>query len=224
MNTTAARGALAALLVALAAMGCGGDSSGSGERTTQTAAALSLNITLANEVGRLVSGGTGLTMTYYAYDGRGRATAVEHVLDNAPYVFTSTYGFQCSSNACTTTSTAANGPVIVASTFPDSETVTYTFDAGGAAQAMAATPSGGTTQPIVNKILRNSRGQTVEVDYGDKTTTIHRYDDTTDLRLNEIETYLTATPASVLQLYQYSFDGNRNLTPLTEYRNRASTG
>jgi RHS repeat-associated protein len=223
MNTTVARSGRTALLVALTAIGCG-DSHGSGEATAQTAAAVSLSITLANEVGRLVSGGNGLARRYFAYDARGRATAVEHVLDNTPYVFTSTYGFQCSSNACTTTTTAANGPAVVASTFPDSETVTYTFDAGGAPQAINTTPSGGTAQPIVNRILRNSRGQTLEVDYGDKTSTIHHYDDTTDLRLNEIETYLTATPTTVLQLYQYAFDGNGNLTSLTDYCNESSTG
>ena len=225
MDTTLARCGLTVLIGALAAAGCGDarGRDGSGEQTAQLAEAVSLNITLANEVGRLVSGGNGLARRYYAYDVRGRATAVEHVLDNTPYVFSSTYGFQCSSSACTATTTAANGPVVVASTFPDSETVTYTFDAGGAAQAIDTTPAGGTTQPIVNKILRNSRGQTVEVDYGDKTSTIHHYDDTTDLWLNEIETYLTATPTSVLQLYQYSFDGNGNLTSLTDYCNESST-
>src|ERR1700729_2300808 len=107
MSATAARGSLTPALVALAAIGCGGDLSGSGEHTAHSAAAVSLSITLANEVGRLVSGGNGLARRYYAYDARGRATAVLHVLDNTPYVFQSTYGFPCSSNACTATTTAA---------------------------------------------------------------------------------------------------------------------
>jgi RHS repeat-associated protein len=223
MHRTAARGVLTVLLVALAAIGCG-DSHDSGERTGQTAAAVSLGITLANEVGRLVSSGNGLARRYYAYDLRGRATTVEHVLDNTPYVFTSTYGFQCSSSACTATTTAANGPVVVASTFPDNETVTHTFDAGGGAQSIVTTPSGQSAQTVVNRVLRNSRGQTVEVDYGDLTSTIQHYDDTTDLRLNEIETYVTATPTTVLQLYQYAFDGNGNVTSVTDTCNESSTG
>jgi RHS repeat-associated protein len=233
IDTSLARCGLTVLLTALA-VACGDSSGpgGSGERTAVTAEAVSLSITLANEVGRLVSGGNGLARAYYAYDTRGRTTAVEHVLDNTPYVFTSTYGFQCSSSACTATTAAANGPVLVAATFPgsqaaglhDTETVTYTFDAGSGAQSIVTTPWGGTAQTVVSKMLRNSRGQTVEVDYGDLTNTVHHYNDTTDMRLNEIETYVAATPTTVLQLYQYAFDGMGNVTVVTDNCNESSTG
>jgi RHS repeat-associated protein len=225
MNKSARRG-LTVLMWGLLSAGCGGSpgQGSSGEHTAVAGEAVSLSITLANEVGRLVSSGNGQARQFYAYDIRGRATAVEHVVDSTPYVFSSTYGFQCSSSACTTTTTAANGPVVVASTFPDNETVTYTFDAGGAAQGITTTPSGGSAQPVVHHMLRNSRGQTVEVDYADATTTIHHFNDTTDMRLNEIETYLTAAPTSVLQLYQYSFDASGNVTSVTDYCNEGSTG
>src|ERR1700722_8988414 len=175
MNATVARSGLTALLMMLAAAGCG-DSHPSGEVTAETAAALALGITAANEMGQLFSSGNGRARTYYAYDSRSRATAVEHVLDDTPYVFTSTYGFPCASNACTTTATAANGSVEVASSFPDGEVETYTFDAGGSSQSVVSTPAGKTAQTIVSRILRNARGQTVQADYGDLTSTVHQYD------------------------------------------------
>jgi RHS repeat-associated protein len=224
MNITLARGGLAALLVTLAATSCGGGSPTSGEPTGQSEQAVSLGIVLAYEVGRVVSDGNGLARTYNTYDARGRATGVEHVLDNAAYIFRSTYGFPCSGNACTAPSAATNGSVVVQTTFPDGEQLTYTFDAGDDAQSIVTTPSGGTAQTVVSRVLRNCRDQTVEVDYGDLTSTTHHYNDTTDLRLNQIETYLTATPTTLLQLYQYTFDPNGNVWSVTDYCNESATG
>jgi RHS repeat-associated protein len=63
----------------------------------------------------------------------------------------------------------------------------------------------------------------VEVDYGDQTTTTHHYNDSTDLRLNQIETS-TASPSTVWQRYQYAFDGNGNVTAVTDYCDEGSTG
>jgi RHS repeat-associated protein len=115
-----------------------------------------------------------------------------------------------------------NGPAPVSQTFPDNEVVSYTFDAGGAQQSITATPSGGTAQPVVKRVLRNARGQTTEVDYGDGTSSAHQYNDTGDLRLHQLETFLTATPATILQMYTYSFDYVGNVTGVSDYCDEGS--
>jgi YD repeat-containing protein len=208
-------------LLAVASIHCSGHGS---EAATRNQAAVSLQITLANEVGRLVSSGNGLRRTYYTYDAQGRTTATAHVMDGSSYVFSSTYGFPCSGNDCTAAAPDPSGSVVVASTFPDGERVTYSFDTGGYSQSIHTTPSGGTAQIIVSKILRNARGQATQIDYGDRTTTTHHYNDTSDLRLNQIETCVTAAPSTILQLYQYTLDGNGNVTNVTDYCDEASKG
>jgi hypothetical protein len=40
----------------------------------------------------------------------------------------------------------------------------------------------------MKRVLRNARGQTTEVDYGDGSSSTHHYNDSTDLRLNQLET------------------------------------
>ena len=168
-----------------------------------------------NEIGHVVSRGNGLARSFQTYDALGRQTASMHVLDGNSYLFGTTYGFPCANDACNNgTTTASNGPVVVASTFPDNELVTYTFDEGNAAQATKTTPSTGTTQTIVSKIVRNARGQTIEVDFGDTTTTTDAYNDSTDLRLNQTKTTQGST---LLQQYGYLFDGNGNVTTVNDY-------
>jgi RHS repeat-associated protein len=189
----------------------------------ETSEAVTLAITLSNGVGRLVSSGNGLARTFHSYDARGRSVATERVLDGTSYVYRTTYGFPCASDACTGVAAAGNGSVAITQAFPDNEVVRYTFDAGGGSQSIAATPSGGATQTIVSRVLRNARGQTTEVDYGDATSTTHHYNDATDLRLSQIETFLTATPSTILQLYTYAFDHNGNVTGVNDYCNEAST-
>jgi RHS repeat-associated protein len=177
----------------------------------------------SNLVGRVVSTGDGRARRFESYDGHGRSVSTKHVLDGLSYQYDTAYGFPCASDACTNAVGAGDGPVVVSQTFPDSEVVRYTYDAGGAEQSVTATPSGGATQTIVSRILRNARGQTTEVDYGDGTSTTHYYNDGTNLRLNQLETFLTATPSTILQLYTYAFDGNGNVTGVNDYCNEAST-
>jgi YD repeat-containing protein len=223
MSTCRGRGALA-LLAAL--VGCGvQDTLTVGGSSAPARGSSALTISLANEVGRLVTSGSGLRRTFQSYDLRGRVTAAEHVLAGATFTFGTTYGFPCATEACTSASPAASGSVVVSRTFPDGEIVHYTYDVSGAQQAITATPvGGGAVQPIVAKVLRNVRGQTTQVDYGDGTSTAHHYNDSSDLRLYQLETFVTASPSTVLQLFQYGFDGNANLTSLTDYCNEASTG
>jgi RHS repeat-associated protein len=177
-----------------------------------------------NLVGRMASTGNGLARTYHCYDARGRSVATEHVLDDASYFYYTSYGFPCASDACTGVAGANNGSVVISQTFPDLEVVRYTFDAGGGSQSITSTPRAGATQTVVSRILRNARGQTTDVDYGDSTSTTHHYNDASDLRLNQIETFLTAAPSTIVQLYTYAFDANGNLTGVNDYCNEASTG
>jgi RHS repeat-associated protein len=205
-----------------ASVGCGGQvdpNAGDGD-----SAAVTLAISLTNQIGRVTAHGNGAAHAFYGYDVRSREVATQHILNGSSYSYAMTYGFPCSSAACTATTAATNGPALVSVKFPDNEVVAYTFDAGGARQSIKSTPSGGTTQTIVSRVLRNSRGQTTEVDYGDGTSTTHHYNDTTDLRVNQIETFLTATPTTILQLYTYAHDHNGNVTGVNDYCNEASTG
>jgi RHS repeat-associated protein len=211
-----------AALAGLFAASCGGQVDPNAEGGDS--AAVTLSISLTNQIGRVTAHGNGAAHAFHSYDGRGRELGTQHILNNASYTYTMTYGFPCSAAACTATTTATNGPDLVSVKFPDSEVVAYTFDASGARQSIKSTPSGGTTQTIVSRVLRNSRGQTTEVDYGDGTSTTHHYNDTTDLRPNQLETFLTATPTTILQLYTYAFDHNGNVTGINDYCNEASTG
>jgi hypothetical protein len=57
--------------------------------------------TSTNAVGRVTSSGNGLVRGFHQYDIRGRATAVQHVMDNWSYVYTNTYGYPQSVVAAT---------------------------------------------------------------------------------------------------------------------------
>jgi RHS repeat-associated protein len=207
-------------LLAYGAASCAGPV---GNEEGQAGEAVTLSITQTNLVGRVVSSGNGRARTFHSYDTRRRSVATQHVLDGVSYVYKTAYGFPCASDACTGVTAATNGSVAISQTFPDNEVVRYTFDSGGADQSITSTPSGGATQTIVSRVLRNARGQTIEADYGDTTSTTHHYNDAGDLRINQIETFLTATPSTISQLYTYGFDGNGNVTGVNDYCNEAST-
>jgi RHS repeat-associated protein len=208
------------LSIALTAAGCVGTEGGVGEGGGPNAIAISIT----NVVGRVVAKGNGGALEFRGYDARGRNIAAQHVLDGKSYVYSVGYGFPCASDACTGTASAVNGSVAISETFPDGEVVRYSFDAGGAQQATTTTPSGGVAQTIVSRVLRNARGQTIQVDYGDTASSTHHYNDATNLRLNQIETFVTASPTSILQLYTYTFDGNGNITGVSDHCAETSTG
>src|SRR5262249_2422591 len=131
--------------------------------------------------------------------------AVQHVMDNWSYVYTTTYGYAQGAPA-------GPGNVMVASTFPDGERVTYSYDAGGAQQAITTTPQGGPPQPVVLSVTRNVRGQTTSVLYGNGVSQNHTYNDATDLRLSSI----TTGTSGELQHLAYAFDPNGNVTAVTD--------
>src|SRR5262245_31097581 len=182
------------------------------------AAATSVVIdTSQNQGGRLTTSGNGLKRTFNQYDAVGRQPVVQHVVGDASYVYTTSYGYPQGS---------ASGPgtVVTSSQFPDGETVRYTYDAAGSMTKMTSTPAGGTAQTIVGNVIRNVRGQTVEVDYGNLAAQYHCYNDgvtcngatgpNTDLRLRQIATGLNGT----IQQYTYSYDRNGNVTAVNDLK------
>jgi RHS repeat-associated protein len=223
--------------------GCSSDVAGPSELLGTAAEAVLVNTTV-NQVGRLTSSGAGALRSYTQYDALGRATAVQHALDQTSYVYKTIYGYPqtalslCTGNACG--AAGAPGIVTVASTFPDGETVAYTYDATGGQQSVTTTAcadnprhtngtctSSSMTSTIVDSVLRNVRGQTVRLALGDGSEQDHCYNDgvacageatppNTDMRLNRIKSLLTATPSTVIQNYTYVFDVNANVTSITD--------
>src|SRR5262249_28529049 len=112
-----------------------------------------------NQIGRVTESGSGQFRTFHAYDALGRDTKIQLVTDGWSYVYSTTYGYPNGS-------VSGLGTVIASSTFPDSEVVRYTYDAGGAPQGITTTPRWSSTQTIVSQVVRNARGQTVSVTYG----------------------------------------------------------
>jgi RHS repeat-associated protein len=178
--------------------------SGRGYAIGQPANAILVNVS-GHSIGRASEAGNGQVRTFSQYDARGRSSAVQHVMDDWSYVYSNTYGYPQG---------AVSGPgtVVTATTFPDSETVSYTFDAGDDQQTITATPAGGAAQTIVTKVIRNVRGQTTEADFGNGAQQFHTYNDPTDQRLSQIYTTLNGTQ----QQYTYAFDANSNVTAVTD--------
>jgi RHS repeat-associated protein len=197
--------------------------------------------TAANQIGRVTSTGRGAFRSYRQYDARGRQVGRQEVLDGASYVFASAYGYPstalglCPQNRCGPTGTL--GSSMTFSTFSDGETVAYTYDNGGAAQAITTTPctdsprhadgtctAPGAQQHVVVRVSRNARGQTTQVVFGDGTEQDHCYDDglpcsgttvSTDLQLNRIRTFVSATGA-LLQDLTYQFDPGSNVVSVCD--------
>src|SRR5262249_4232395 len=165
--------------------------------------------TSANQIGRQTWAGNGLVRTFNQYDTLGRATAVQHVRDAVSYVYQIAYGYPQNP------STSGPGTVVVSSAFPDGEVVGYTFDAGDAQHAVTATLPGGSAQTIVSSVVRNVRGQTTQLALGDGTEQDHTYNDSSELRLNQIRSFVNAN-GTTLQNYTYSFDPSGNVTGVTD--------
>ena len=166
----------------------------------------------SNQTGRLTSAGNGLYRKWNQYDVMGRPSAVQHIIGDESYLYTSTFGYPRSDVAA-----AGPGTVLTAQTFPDGETASYGYDKSGAMKTIS-TYAAGKTSVVVSNIKRNVRGQTVEVDYGNGAEQFHTYDDTTDLRLAQIYTTLNGTP----QQYTYGFDANGNVTSVSDINGDAT--
>ncbi|HSS20410.1 MAG TPA: LamG-like jellyroll fold domain-containing protein [Pyrinomonadaceae bacterium] len=174
-----------------------------------------------NQIGRLSSVSNGSMSISYAYDPLGRSTGSVYRLDGIDHVYVNSYGYSQNS--------AMSGPgdVMTSQTFPDKEVVAYTYDLSGAQQSIKTTPSGGSQQTILSSVMRNARGETLVSKYGNGTTSIHKYNETTNLFLNQIQTARGGTVTIVdgvpqitggttLQNYSFSFDSNGNVTGVTD--------
>lgn len=166
--------------------------------------------------------GNGQKRTAYEYDALGRTIRTVHNFDGQSQPFTTAYGYPQSQVSAT-----GLGMVPSSQTFPDNERVDYTYDSGGAQQSIKTTPSNGPQQTIISSILRNSRGQTIAATYGNGAISVYKYNETTNLRLNQIQTAVGGTLTIVggvpqisggttLQNYGYSFDNNGNVIGVTD--------
>src|SRR2546430_1168574 len=165
-----------------------------------------------NQIGRLTSVGNGSMRIFNSYDALGRTTQTVHKLDGTNYVTLTRYGYPQNPY------TPGPGSAVSFQSLPDFERLDYTYDAGGAQQSIKTTPQNGSQQTIVSSVLRNARGQTTRVVYGNNSVSTHKYqgDDPGDnptLRLKQIKTVVGAT---TLQDYGYSFDNNGNVTGVTD--------
>ena len=165
--------------------------------------------TAANQVGRLTSVGNGQARHFYEYDALGRTTHAEYRLDLGAYVFASVYGYPQNP-----TTTSGPGSTLTGATLPpDNEQVTYTYDAGDLQIAVDAKPSNAPSQSVVSGITRNARGKTTSMTFGNGVVTTHSYNDTTDLRLHEVQT-VPPGAGQPIQDMVYGFDANGNITSL----------
>lgn len=180
-----------------------------------------------NQIGRPTTQGNGVFRTFHQYDARGRAVRTQHVIGDSSYLYIKTYG-----NPSGTADD--NGPVVVGSTFPDGEQVTYRYDAAWMQQAVqtqacTAYDAGNhctaheAVKTIIQSITRNARGETLSVVHGDGTTSTRTYNDQSDLHLRRLQTAVTATPALLRQSFEYAYDSNGNFTGVTDYCNEATT-
>jgi len=174
-----------------------------------------------NQIGRLTSVGNGSMRIFNSYDALGRTTQTVHKLDGTNYVTLTRYGYPQNP------STPGPGTAVSFQSLPDFERLDYTYDAGGAQQSTKTTPRNGSQQTIVSAVLRNARGQTIAATYGNGAISIHKYNETTNLRLNQIQTAVGGTltliggelqisGGTTLQNYGYSFDNNGNVTGMTD--------
>jgi YD repeat-containing protein len=127
----------------------------------------------ASSIGRVTTSGGGGMRVLYQYDVRGRPTLVQHAFEGTCYSRTTTYGDPLGGVV------PGGGSVPKTETFPDGEQVSYGYDASDALVSIASSAVG----TIVSRILRNAKGQTLEVDYSDTSITKHTYKDSSDLRL-----------------------------------------
>jgi RHS repeat-associated protein len=164
--------------------------------------------TAANPIGRVTSAGNGQMRRFYEYDPLGRVARTEHRLDGGGYIFTTTFGYPQGIG------TAGPGTVLRTQSFPDGEAVAFGYDASGAQRTITTTRPGTVTpQDVVRDIRRNARGETISVTYGNGVVSTHSYNDTTDLRLNRIQ---TTNGTGLVQDYLYGFDANGNVTSLSD--------
>ncbi|OGW69572.1 MAG: hypothetical protein A2036_04275 [Omnitrophica bacterium GWA2_50_21] len=104
-------------------------------------------------------------------------------------------------------------------TYPDNEVVTYTYNGFGDVEAISGLKNSVTTD-YVKEVSYNAAGQITFLKYGNNVTTDYTYNADT-LRLSNI---LTKKPDGTTKLQElgYTFDGNGNVTQITDTINSMS--
>ncbi|HYC93793.1 MAG TPA: RHS repeat-associated core domain-containing protein [Thermoanaerobaculia bacterium] len=156
------------------------------------------------QIGRLTSSGTSQSRTFNEYDAAGRAVATQHVLQGHSSVFRTQFGYPQNP-----ASTVGLGTVVISQTFPDGETVTYTYDASGQQVSVRGTLQG-LTDDIVRDVRANARGQVTRTELGNGTVTTLQYDDSGNQRLKRITTVTGS--GQTIQDIQYGYDNDTNVT------------
>jgi RHS repeat-associated protein len=139
--------------------------------------------------GRLTTMTDPETVTSFSYDPLGRVTQTSRLLDGTTYTMAQTYD--------------ALGRV-TSRTFPDGETVTYTFNEAGWLSSM---PN------YVTSITYNARGQRTQVQYANGTTSTWTY----HAQNFRVTNHSTSGPGAVgLQNLSYTHDPVGNITQITD--------
>jgi RHS repeat-associated protein len=133
------------------------------------------------------------TNTTFQYDALGRVTQTSRVLDASTYTMTRSYD--------------ALGRV-TQQTFPDLESVSYTYNEAG---WLSAVPG------YITAITYNARGQRIQAQYANGTTsTFTYYDGTGDALSFRPKTRVTTGPGGTLQHFTYAHDNAGNITQITD--------
>lgn len=169
---------------------------------------IAVNVT-ANQIGRVTSTGNGHYRTFHAYDVLGRPTETQHVMDTRFYVYQASYGYPDASFTG-----PGLGTVVRSETFPDGERVEYTYDRGGAQQAvMTRAPAADTAVALVEGVKRNADGAVTEIRFGNGVVTTNTYDQPGEL-LGHSQT-VTSVGGSPVQDFSYQYDCEGRITRLT---------
>ena len=119
----------------------------------------------------------------------------EYVMENWSYVYGTTFGYPqttlnlCTNNQCVSTGSPGHGSR--PRRHSPMERWSATPTTGEACpQSTSTTSVGVSAQTVVSKVMRNERGRTTEVDYGNGVVQYHLYNDGTDQRLSQISSSL----------------------------------
>jgi len=145
-----------------------------------------------NGTGRLASVSYGSGTTAFTYDELGREVATTKTVSSTDYTIQRTY------DAMDRLKTL---------TYPDSEVLTYTYDASGAVKTIV-----GLNETYVSDIIYNAQGQMKTLQYGNGTITTYTYNTHTQ-RLTNL---LTQKSGTDLQDIDYEFDRVGNVSDITD--------
>jgi RHS repeat-associated protein len=144
----------------------------------------------------------------YEYDGLGRPTLTVTTIDGKDYSLTRQYAYPSGEAEATGLGTVLDKEIL-----HDGEQIRFTYDVAGRTQTITSyVPGGedneGRIEPIVKRMVRNARGDTVRVHLANGTITKKDYDPDT-LRLASIETRRVKGEDA---LTEASFDAGEPLT------------